>query len=259
MARKTDEKKTKIAVRILQYFIVIVCLGLVIFTLGKGTIYFFKTSSIFKVREVVSQKSLQFIHSRTLDRLVGQSIFAVDLVAVQKKIQEEYPQIDHLRLYRQFPNRIYVDAIRRDPFALIMTRRQQILVDKEGTVLMLTAPSNSRLPVITGLNIDQVAVSGKPLKHSDVGLAISIIKTVQENPHLESMPIVNLNLTNLSRIQATLANQLKIILAGDKVDQKIMMLGILIKQSGIKPEDINYIDLRFKEPIISKKESAIKL
>jgi len=259
MARKTDEKKPKIAVRILQYFIVAICSVVVFFGVVKGTTYFLKNSSMFKVREVVSQKSLQFIHSRTLDRLVGQSIFDVDLVAVQKKIQGEYPQIDQLRLYRQFPNRIYVDAIRRDPFALIMTRQQKILVDKDGTVLTLTAPSNTRLPVITGLNIDQVAVSGKPLKHSDVGLAISIIKTVQENPHLESMPVVNLNLTNLSQIQATLANQLKIILAEDKVDQKIMMLGVFIKQSGIKPENINYIDLRFKEPILSKKESAIKL
>lgn len=253
MARK-DQAKTKIAVRILQYFIIVVCVIFVVFCLWQGVGSYLRTSPMFKIREVVSQQSLQFIRSHTLDRLIGQSIFDVDLYVVQRRLQIEYPQIDHLRIYRQFPNRIYVDAIRRDPFAVITTKRQAILIDKDGMVLSLTIPANTRLPMIKGLNMEQNAVIGKPLRHSELELATGIIQSVKENPRLESMPVVSLDMTNLSEIQCVLANQMKIILAQDKIQQKIMMFGFLMAQGAVKAETVNYIDLRFKEPIISKKQ-----
>ena len=67
------------------------------------------------------------------------------------------------------------------------------------------------------------------------------------------MPVMSLDMTNLSEIQCVLANQMKIILAEDKIQQKIMMLGFLMAQGAVKAETVNYVDLRFKEPIISKK------
>lgn len=255
MPKKTDEKQKKIASQILQAFIVLVCIVVVLFIVGRGLDYTLRNSPIFKVREVVSHDSLRFIRSRTLDRLIGQSIFNIDLIAVQHRLREEYPQIDHLRLYRQFPNRIYVDAIRRDPFAIVVTRQQRMIIDKNGVVMALTPPANSNLPVISGINPEQSGANGKMLKSSDVHLAVSIIEAVRNNQHLESMPVASLDMTNLSQIQCTLTNQLKVIMSVEKVQQKIAMLGIFVKQSGLKAEDINYVDLRFKEPVISKKEN----
>lgn len=253
MAKKADGNNQKIAVKILQFFMIAVCVSFVVFTIWQATVNYMRTSLIFKVREVVSHQSLQFIRTRTLDRLIGQSIFDVDLEYVQRRLQMEYPQIDHLRIYRQFPNRIYIDAVRRDPFAVVLLKRQQLLVDKDGTILSFSAPPNTKLPIIAGLNFEQIPPAGKPLHHPDLNLAISIIRTVKDNPKLESMPVVSLDLTNLSEIQGVLANQLKIILAEDNVQQKIAMLGIVMSQGKIKPEEINYIDLRFKEPVIGKK------
>ncbi len=253
MAKRSENSKNKIAVVILQYFIIFVCIAFVIFSAGQGMYYYLRISPIFKIREVVSQQSLQFIRTRTLDRLIGQSIFDVDLYSVQRRLQVEYPQIDHLRIYRQFPNRIYVDAVRRDPFAVVAIHRQEVVIDKDGIVLALSTVAKHKLPVITGLSFEQNAVVGKPLRHTDLVLAASIIKSVKENIHLESMPVVSLDLTNLSHIQCVLANGMKIILAEDKIQQKIAMLGIVVSQGKIKPEEFNYIDLRFKEPIINQK------
>ncbi len=255
MAKKSADPKSKIAVVILQYFIIFVCVAFVILFLAQGMYYYLRTSPIFKIRDVDSNpdQSLKFIRSHTLDRLIGQNIFDVDLYAVQRRLQVEYPQIDHLRVKRLFPNRIFVSAIRRDPFAIISTKRQQIVIDKEGIVLALTAPVNNKLPVISGLRLDQNPVVGKSLRQEDVALTTAIIKNIKENPHLGSMPVMTLDMTNLSEIQCVLMNQMKIILAEDKIQQKIMMLGIVMSQGKIKSEDINYIDLRFKEPLISKK------
>jgi cell division septal protein FtsQ len=253
MAKRTDVNNQKIAVKILQYFMIVVCVAFVIFVIWQATVNYMRTSSIFKVRKVVSHQSLQFIRTQTLDRLIGQSIFDVNLAYVQRKLQGEYPQIDHLRIYRQFPDRIYIDAVRRDPFAVVVLKHQQLLVDKDGAVLGFSVPSNTKLPVITGLNFDQIPTPGKPLHHPDLTLAISIILAVKENPKLESMPVVSLDLTNLSKIQAVLANQLKIIFAEENVQQKIQMLGIVMSQGKIKLEEVNYIDLRFREPLTGKK------
>jgi len=253
MAKKVDVKNQKIAVKILQYFMIAVCVAFVIFALWQVTVNYMRSSPIFKVKKVGSQQSLQFIRTHTLDRLIGQSIFDVDLAYVQRKLQSEYPQIDHLRIYRQFPDLIYIDAVRRDPFAVVVLKSKKILVDKAGTVLSFSAPPNTKLPIITGLTFEQVPPAGKPLHHPDLTLAISIIQAVKDNPKLESMPVVSLDLTNLSEIKGVLANQLKVILAEDKVQQKIMMLGIVMSQGKIKLEEVNYIDLRFREPVLGKK------
>lgn len=257
MAKKNENPGSKIAVVILQYFIIAACIFFALISAGEGLYYYMKISPIFKIREVVSDQSLQFIRTRTLDRLIGQSIFDVDLYAVGRRLQVEYPQIDHLRIFRQFPNRIYVDAVRRDPFAVIVSRKQPVLIDKDGIVLALNIPANHRLPLVTGIVSEQSALVGKPLRGTDLLLAITIIKSVKENPHLESMPITDLDLTNLSQIQCVLANGMKIILEEEKVQQKIAMLGIVVSQGKIKPEELNYIDLRFKEPIINKKLKEI--
>jgi cell division septal protein FtsQ len=253
MAKKADGNNQKVAVKILQYFMITVCAAFLIFTVWQATVNYMRTSPIFKVREVVSQQSLQFIRTRTLDRLIGQSIFDIDLAYIQRRLQAEYPQIDHLRIYRQFPNRIYIDAVRRDPFAVVLLKRQQLLVDKDGTVLSFSVPANTKLPLISGLNFEQLPAAGKPVRHPELNLAISIIQAIRDNPKLESMPVVSLDLANLSDIQGVLANKLKIILAEDKVQQKIMMLGIVMSQGKIKLEEVNYIDLRFREPVIGKK------
>lgn len=253
MARKTGNPQSKIAAVILKYFIILVCVVFVTSCIVQGGFYYLRTSSIFKIREVVSQQSLNFIRTRTLDRLIGQNIFDVDLYAVQRRLQVEYPQIDQLRIYRQFPNRIYVDAIRRDPFAVILFQHQQVLLDKDAVVLSLTVPPNHKFPLITGLTFEQNAVVGKLLRHRDLALALNIITSIRENAHLTSMPVVSLDLKNLSEIQGVLANQLRVILSADKVQQKIVMLGIVMSEGQIKAEEIKYIDLRFREPIISKK------
>ncbi len=253
MAKKADGNNQKVAVKILQYFMITVCAAFLIFTIWQATVNYMRTSPIFKVREVVSQQSLQFIRTRTLDRLIGQSIFDIDLAYIQRRLQAEYPQIDHLRIYRQFPNRIYIDAVRRDPFAVVLLKRQQLLVDKDGTVLSFSVPANTKLPLISGLHFEQLPAAGKPVRHPELNLAISIIQAIRDNPKLESMPVVSLDLANLSDIQGVLANKLKIILAEDKVQQKIMMLGIVMSQGKIKLEEVNYIDLRFREPVIGKK------
>lgn len=212
---------------------------------------------MFKIREVVSKESLRFIRTRTLERLIGQSIFDVDLYTIQRRLQVEYPQIDHLRLYRQFPNRIYVDAIRRDPFAVVMVRHTQVLVDKDGIVMSLTVPATHKFPVISGLIFEQNAVVGKPLGQSDLPLALTILRSFKDNPHLESMPVLTLDLTNLSEIKCILANQLKVIIAEDNIQQKIVKLGVVISQGKIRAEDINYIDLRFKDPILNYKDKPV--
>lgn len=253
MAKKVGNPQSKIAAVILQYFIIFICIAFVVIAIGQGGFYYLRTSPIFKIREVVSRQSLNFIRTQTLDRLIGQSIFDVDLYAVQRRLQVEYPQIDHLRLYRQFPNRIYVDAIRRDPFAVVLFQHHQILLDKDGVVLSLTVPSNHKFPLITGLTLEQNTVVGKSLRHADLMLALTIITNIRDNLHLASMPVVSLDLTNLSEIRCVLANELRVILSAEKVQQKIAMLGIVMSEGQIQAQEIKYIDLRFREPIISKK------
>lgn len=253
MARKSDDKNKRFFIKAVQFSLIGLSCLFIAFTLGNGFADFLRTSPLFRIKEVVANQSLQFIRSRNLDRLIGRNLFDVNIVEVERRLQLEYPQIANMRIYRQFPNRIYIDAKRRDPFAVILMKKQEIVVDREGAVLSFAPPPDVRLPLVSGAVVDHVPPGGRQLKNFDVATALAIIRAVQGNEHLRMIPVVSVDVTNLSRIQCALANEVKIIIDQDKIEQKIRMLGIVLSQGNLKTEEVNYIDLRFREPIIGKK------
>ncbi|MCK5581184.1 MAG: cell division protein FtsQ/DivIB [Candidatus Omnitrophica bacterium] len=255
--RKLNQQKIKyIQTGIIGVFVVFV--GFVLFN---GMTKMISRSGFFIIREVEVAPSLAAVSSRHLNRLKGKNIFRVNLNELQKRIQSQYPYIDQLRVLRKFPDKIYVDAIRRDPFARIGIQGQDVLVDEKGIVLSVNpqAPfyreffAADKVPGIVGIPANGNAVVGKAVLCREAREALRVLKVIKKNEYLRSYKVKSVDVTNLSEMVVHFRNGLKIILDRDKVTQKVKQLGILLSQGKLDLKATGYIDLRFKEPVLGEK------
>lgn len=241
---------------VIKFFIIGGSIFLIVGVLTTQLIQFLTHADLFKIRAIVIDPSLKNtnISSSALERLPGRNIFKVNLPAVEQELRRRYPGIDELHLTRHFPDKIYIVAAQREPFAIVSAGGRQIVVDRKG-IVVTGSKANPKLPVITGVSLTRVATAGRPLLQPQVTAALNIIRATQTNEDLRSLPLVSIDVSNLSSINFLLSNQMKIIIDDDKIYPKIRKLGILLAHSNINLNDYRYIDLRFNEPILGKNEN----
>jgi len=252
MARKSRKKDDPV-VKIVKTIIISIFFVFICFLIVQSVISFFNNTDLFKIKEVVRDPSLQFIESQQIIRLMGKSIFSMNLGKVQEHLQGKYPEINHLRVTRQFPDKVLISAKKREPIAYLISNAQELILDKEGVVLSFDVKNKDKLTEIKGVTLNKTAVLGKSLKYREVSIALDIIDAIKTNKDLSSYDIASVNVLNLSKIFVYLSGGLRVIVDKNKIMQKTRVLGLLLSQGNIEMNKVNYIDLRFKEPILGKK------
>ncbi len=251
MVRRKKNNQTNMT-GVAKGFVTILLCGFFLYGLYRGLGTFFYSSSVFRIDEVVKIPSLQFIQSRSLDRLLGQNIFRADLKDTERRLKTEYPQLDRLRIVRMLPNRIAVIAEKREPFAVIVLKNQDILVDDTGVIITMNASGNESVPQVIGVNDVSVLRQDRPLSSQKISVGFSVIAALGANDSLRKFKLHWVDVTNLSQIRLQM-NGMEVVLDHSGIDQKIQTLALLLSDTGIALEQINYLDLRFREPIIRKK------
>jgi len=252
MARKSSRKIKPIG-KIPKIIVLALFVSFLAILTVKGVADTIKNSDMFRIRGVLKAPSLQHIDSRYLETLRGKNIFDVDLSAVQRRLQSQYPEIDQLKVIRRFPDKISLMAKKREPFARVGNDRRTVLVDREGVVLSFDKSSEFAIPRIDGIPVSMDVVLGRHLRSQELGLALNIIETVQEESNLARYQIVSLDVGNLSQIRVALSNGVNVIMDRDHIQTKVRNLGILMAEGNLRWNEINYIDLRFKEPLLGQK------
>jgi len=251
MARRKKKSNEKVKA-FLKYFIMIVFAVFFLYVIYNRAMYFFCHSPVFSVEEIVKSPSLQFVQSRHLDRLGGRNIFQIDLKGVQRRVQAEYPSVDRLRIVRQLPDRIVVTAERREPFVVVSTGSRDVALDEKGVVLGGDVADRGALPYLSGVTDSSSIQKGRSLSGKRVSVGLAIIRAISENEYLEKFSVNSVDLKNLSMIHVYV-NNIEVILDQYNIQKKIETLGLLLSDAGVPIEQVKYLDLRFKEPLINKK------
>ncbi|VAX36037.1 hypothetical protein MNBD_UNCLBAC01-105 [hydrothermal vent metagenome] len=245
--------KISIAPAIIKFSLATVFALIIGFAIYRGVYHFCMHSSYFQIEAIEYDAALDFIHKRNLKKLKGKSIFAVDLKAIQRKLQAKYPQVTSLQVVRRFPNRIIINARQRLPLAQTKFENIILTLDEKGVVLSSTSKKGKKLPWIVGVKTNNKGFTlGRPLRSRTIWSALKIIKIFQEERALRPYQIKRIDVKNLSKIYLTLTNGVDIIVDTDKVEQKMQKLGVILPQDRVEFKEIKYIDLRFKEPILKK-------
>lgn len=251
MARR---KKLKISSSGIKFFISLVLITAVVIGLYQAGKYFLVNSSYFKIRGIIVDPSLQFINKTELVNLIGRPIFLVNLDGLQEKLSSKYPQAAHLKIVKRYPDQIAIIAQKRLPLAQISVRNRNFMLDAEGILLPKDDRRMNNLPLILGWQAPPGKISlGRVFPGEDIQIALKIIKDFRASAMLANYSLDRINVKNLSGISIYLSNALMIIVDSDKIDQKIETLGFMLSQNNLDLNQIQHIDLRFKEPIINKK------
>lgn len=253
MAPMARKRQIKISPSIVKAVIVLLIVGIVLTGIYFLAVNAFFGSDIFKVKMIKIESALNFIQYRDIGFIRGKSIFKVNLKEIQDKLTAKYPQMAEIRIIKEYPDQISIEAKKRLPFAQIMVRNKVVVLDQKGVVLSESSKTDDRLPVITGIKVSY-ARTGLPLRGPQMACALEILRYYRIEKSLTTFPLSSINVTNVSEVFLTLNNNLVIKVDKDNVEQKIKLLGFMLSRGDLELSQIKYIDLRFKEPILGKND-----
>ena len=248
------KKKKPRAPRIIKFGLIVCLVGGIGFVLANRSVYLLRNADYFKVRSVIIDPALQFINKRDLKGMVGQNIFQIDSKAVQRRLSRKYPQASHVKITKQFPDQISIEAKERKPFIGVHIQDKKVTLDNQGVILSIDGKKNSDLPAVVGIHLNRPKlIVGLPLMHSKIRLGLRIVKFFEGNKSLSPYSIAQIDMENLSKIYLTLTNDLEVMIDGDNLSQKVRVLGVVLSSGKLNLKTVKYVDLRFKEPVIGKK------
>jgi len=248
LAKKSGVNISRIAV---IRVIVFLFIGFVFFTGYVNTVEFLTSSPLFEVKDVMIDRSIQFIDLRSLKDLKGNNIFKIDIKKIDRQIAENYPYIAQLRVVRQLPDRILVLAKKREPLMQIYFKKKYLIVDTQGVALYYTL-GPALLPQVYGIPLERGWLFlGRAIRGQEISKVVDILNMFKTSPYLNRWRIHAVQAGNLSKIDLIVGENMHVILDQDDTQDKIELLQMLISANKIDLNKVKYIDLRFKEPVIA--------
>lgn len=251
-------KKQKIKFPIKLIFIILIVL-IGIFTL-RAVSRNLKNAPFFKITDIIMKEN----NSLDLSYLKGRNIFSVDLNKEAKRLALNLINYKKIRIIRVLPDRLFVDFVKRKAFAYVKLYRY-FCVDDDG--LLFDEPLEAfdpNLAVILGLDTKIFGPkTGTLYNNSELLLALNILKEFKKNKALGGYQIKTIDVTTPVNAAIFLSlNQapgsidrptLEVKIGQNNFVDKINILSSLLAQTNNERNNIKYIDLRFKEPVIKLK------
>ncbi|MBI3602284.1 MAG: hypothetical protein HY209_05260 [Candidatus Omnitrophica bacterium] len=249
MAKKSS---VKIPAIVIIRLIVFLLIGCIFFWIYSRAADFLTGAPLFDVKQVLVDQSISFIDHRPLKALKGQNIFSVDLAKLHRHIAAEYPQIAMLRIVRQLPDTIKVLAKKRDILLQVQVHGKYLVVDTEGVSMFYTSQALA-FPVVRGVPFERnKVVLGVASSIKELNLVVELFGQLKLYPHTRQLKVIMVEAGNVSKIELTVMPHVQIIIDQEDLAAKINMLELLLQKGKINWSQIKYIDVRFKEPIISE-------
>ncbi|MDD5594806.1 MAG: cell division protein FtsQ/DivIB [Candidatus Omnitrophica bacterium] len=246
----------------LNVVVVIIVLGLLVLgclSLGKAI----KNLDCFKIRQVIIKGN----GSIDLSYLKGRNIFDLDLDQASRNLKEFYPTFKSIRLIRVLPDALSVEFFKRQPLGIVKLYRYYC-VDDEGVLFDLPQDFDPvQLPVIVGLETKIFGPkTGRAYNIRELNFALDIIKEINKSHALRGYKLQTINLTHPAETFFILAkstitpitkeaSSFEVKIGTDYLKDRIDILESLLVQMKEKNTQINYIDLRFKEPVIKYRDA----
>lgn len=249
-----------------------VVISLAVLSITAGVIHVLKNSDYFRIKEVLTNEE----NIADLSYLKGENIFALDLNKESKYILGHYSSYSNVRLVRILPNRIYALFIKRKPLALVKLYRV-FSVDQD--MVLFEAPkdlADSQLPVITGLDTKIFGPKiGARYNIKELVFALNTLKAFRFNRVLRFYKVKRIDASNVNNASVfvesgfkqvaftkpgkqELSGWIEIKLGDNWLKDKVGILAMILTEGKNDLPNINYIDLRFNEPLIKLKDNNVK-
>ncbi|MFA5362203.1 MAG: hypothetical protein WC335_03005 [Candidatus Omnitrophota bacterium] len=223
----------------------------------------------FKIKNIVARegRALDFAY------LKGRNILTVDLERESRRVLLAYPYYRKVRLMRVLPNMLFADCVRRKPLACVDANRR-LFIDEENVVYGVPAQNIVlNVPLISGLE-KKIATPKTYQKNTILDLYYVLDLLREAKISLGAYPIQRIDMTRKGQAELFIPlksadmlrdarnKELRVIPEGievkisfDDIRGKVKALAGLLQQAREELYNIQYIDLRFKEPVIKQRQT----
>ena len=222
----------------------------------------------FKVKNIIVNQQ----DAHEFSYLKGRPIFELDLKKESRYIAQVYPYYEKVRVIRILPNSLFVDFVKRKPVAYLKLSRyfyidEKLVLWEAGEQEAAQLPGGS-IPVITGMDAKITAPkTGRMYALPELVFVVELIKEARGQKILKDYKIHTIEIKNLSNITLFMevdftpldtgkgkyiskCKDIEIKVSVSNVKEKTNILTGLFLQLQHDLCTIQYIDLRFKDPVI---------
>ena len=173
---------------------------------------------------------------------LGTNIFSVPLEAVEKRL-EANPMIRNAKAARKWPSSLAITVEERRPVARILDNGQEYLVDTENKIIKNSLPSCSRLPLLSGLTLNDQRLPE----------ITGFLNSLHKYSAVLCARITGINLQNGGALLLDLSDGVKLYwgdMAVGRIPGQLARLELVQKDLQAKSITSQYIDLRFKNVVV---------
>lgn len=171
--------------------------------------------------------------------LVGENLFLIDEQNLKNRLKEKFFCIADVVFAKSLPNKVSLNILGRKPKLILMATPSGgiMVVDEEGVML-----SEENLP-----GLAKIFVSGEKIEASDIK------KIIQITDWLEVLGW-EIKLVRIDEKRNLFVDSVyKVYFSLEKsVDHQLASLQLILNQAKIEKEKVEYIDLRFDNPVIKE-------
>jgi cell division septal protein FtsQ len=228
-------------------------LAVVSLSLAIYAVQAFKRLPFFQVKDVIIREGTTIKDDRNADfqYLIGKNIFSLDLKKHTQFIQSMYPAYRTARLVKFLPNQLCVDLMKRKAVACINAQPPLYIDDHLIFFESIDPVAEKGVPAIYGVDSGGKRFkSGARCDHPGLLFAVHVIREANKSKTLQAYRIDRVDLHDPEYVSLFFAGPLEVRIGQEKLDDTLQILGSLLAQVGNGVTNIEYIDLRFKDPVI---------
>tara|TARA_B100000609_G_scaffold13418_1_gene10144 strand:- start:647 stop:1324 length:678 start_codon:yes stop_codon:yes gene_type:complete len=189
--------------------------------------------NIFEIKHIKVIDSQQSKETDIREKIsnLSDNLLLLDKQILQNEI-EQVPWVKRANIKKIFPNKIQVQVIENDPYAIFLNEGVPFLIDLDGTIITQISDQS--------IDTSMIQILGEKANEN----LESIIKSI--NIHFPELlnDIKSLEYIELRRWNMKLRRDLKIKFPDEKIDQSIINLKRLFVEQNVSESNIIEIDLR---------------
>ena len=226
-----------------------------LFLAATGIKYFFYNSKLFEIKNVMVNKNNGYRGTYSKPKFekyfVDKNIFQIDLNYSKLLIGKKHPQLKRMEIRKRFPDVIEIDFISRKPIAIIETGAGAV-IDPEGVILDFGKKSDELIKIKgVGFFFDMPA-KGEKIENPVIEKTLSLIKILKGKLHNNGRKIEYINISDKNNFLIVI-DGVDVKMGKDDFSRKINDLVDIFNDPNMDVKDINYVDLRFSDPVIAPK------
>lgn len=244
--RKKTKKKTPKAIFLILLVLLLIFVGIKVITGSLSNISYFNVEKIIMTDSSLTTDEI----ARYCNIKLPVNIFRINLGQVASNIKMLHPELKKVIVSRKLPDTLIINTYRRQPVAEINIDDKYYRIDAEGFILPDGySSSNAELVDIAGVR--DFLILGSILKVSEskrLHDALDILEILKDNEILKDYCISQIDVSNYRNPTFTINDRVQVKLKKEELEEKIKVLGENLPS--IKLDEVEYIDLRFKDVII---------